>query len=244
MLTGMREALAPSAGLSPLLQPMERRLSAGDFAYASLRQAILALALPPGAPLSRAALAQQLGLSQTPVREALMRLQSEHLVEVVPSASTRVARIDLASARQAHFLRRAVELEMLRKLAAAPPQGLAARLEQELAAQRALLAAGELAAGFALADERFHGLLYEAAEIGDLWALVQSRSGHLDRLRRLNLPAAGKMAQVVEEHAAIAAALRAGDAAAAEAQLRRHFSGTFSTIPAIRAQHPDYFSSE
>lgn len=228
--------LTPDAGDG--LTPFGRRPSAGDFAFASLRQAIISLALPPGSPLSRPQLAERLGLSQTPVREALTRLQDEGLVAVVPSASTRVAHIDLDHARQAQFLRLSLEVEMVRRLAGNPPSELAARAAAHLAEQSALIGQE----GFAQADDAFHATLYELAGIGGLWPLVRSRSGHLDRLRRLNLPSPGKMEAVVAEHGRIAEAIQAGDAAAAEQALRQHFSGTFSRIPEVRAQHPDYFA--
>lgn len=228
--------LTPDAGDG--LTPFGRRPSAGDFAFASVRQAIISLALPPGSPLSRPQLAERLGLSQTPVREALTRLQDEGLVAVVPSASTRVAHIDLDHARQAQFLRLSLEVEMVRRLASNPPSELPARAAAHLAEQSALIGQE----GFAQADDAFHATLYELAGIGGLWPLVRSRSGHLDRLRRLNLPSPGKMEAVVAEHGRIAEAIQAGDAAAAEQALRQHFSGTFSRIPEVRAQHPDYFA--
>jgi DNA-binding GntR family transcriptional regulator len=231
-------ATGPSA--DNLLAPIGPRLSAGEIVFGNLRQAIVSLVLPPGMPLSRARLAAQLGVSQTPVREALTRLQDEGLVTVVPSASTHVARIDLGNARQAHFLRMALELEVGQRLAAAPPPGLGARLEAHLEEQRSLLGQE----GFVLADDAFHALLYEAAEIPGLWALMRSRSGHLDRLRRLNLPGPGKMEMVLVEHRRIAAAILAGDGRAAEAALRQHFSATFSRIPAVRAEYPDYFAPD
>ncbi|MBO1081509.1 GntR family transcriptional regulator [Roseomonas sp. 573] len=224
--------------LGSMLQPIAPRPLAGDAAYASLRQAIVELVLPPGSPLSRAEIALRLGLSQTPVREALSRLQAEGLVTVVPSASTHVARIDLGSVAQAQFLRTAVEVEMVRRLAAAPPPALAAALQAMLDDQRRLVGQD----GFAQADDAFHAALYEAANIGGLWPLVRSRSGHLDRLRRLNLPGPGKMQAVVGEHAEIARAIAAGDAPAAEAALRQNFSATLTRIPAVRAQHPDWFA--
>jgi len=224
--------------LGSMLQPIAPRPLAGDAAYASLRQAIVELVLPPGSPLSRVEIALRLGLSQTPVREALSRLQAEGLVTVVPSASTHVARIDLGSVAQAQFLRTAVEVEMVRRLAAAPPPALAAALQAMLDDQRRLVGQD----GFAQADDAFHAALYEAANIGGLWPLVRSRSGHLDRLRRLNLPGPGKMQAVVGEHAEIARAIAAGDAPAAEAALRQNFSATLTRIPAVRAQHPDWFA--
>lgn len=223
------------------LQPFGRPPSAGAFAYASLREAILTLALPPGAVLSRAALAAQLGLSQTPVREALMRLEAEGLVEVVPSASTRVAPIDLTSARQAQFLRRAVELEMVQALAAAPPPALGDVLAGHLARQ-AELVAREDHAGLSAADDAFHEALHEAAGISPLWAMVRSRSGHLDRLRRLHLPAPGKAETILREHEAIAGAILAGDGAGAATALRRHLTDTLGRVETLRAAQPGHFT--
>jgi GntR family transcriptional regulator, rspAB operon transcriptional repressor len=223
------------------LTPFGRRPSAADFAFDSLRRAILDLVLPPGTTLSRASLAAQLGVSQTPVREALIRLQAEGLVEVVPNASTRVARIQVENAREAHFLRLALEVEVVRRLAteAADP-ALAERLHHLLAEQEALLRQGDHA-GFAAADEAFHAALYAAAGIAGLWDLVRSRGGHLDRLRRLHLPAPGKAETILQEHRHLAQALAEGDAAGAERILRTHFSGTFARIEAIRAEFPAYF---
>lgn len=222
------------------LAPFDRRQSAAEFSFGRLREAIISLALPPGTILSRAALAARLAVSQTPVREALVRLQEEGLVEVVPSSSTRVARINLDSARQAHFLRLSVELEMIRRLALAPDPALIARLHAQLAAQREMLEHGDHAA-FAAADEAFHGEFYEAARLPALRQLIRSRSGHLDRLRRLHLPSPGKAEAILEEHSQIIRMLEAGDAEGAEAALRQHFSGTFAQIEAIRAEHPDFF---
>src|SRR5204862_5238583 len=75
------------------------------------------LELPPGSPLSRAALAGQFGVSSTPIRDALMRLEEEGLVEVYPQHATVVSRIDVERAQQAHFLRQSLELEIVRLLA-------------------------------------------------------------------------------------------------------------------------------
>ncbi|WP_419897298.1 GntR family transcriptional regulator [Roseomonas sp. USHLN139] len=218
-----------------------RRPSAAEFAYESLREAVISLALPPGAALSRAALAARFGTSQTPVREAIIRLQAEGLVEVVPQSATRVARIDLASAREASFLRLALELEIVRRLAAAPeaPE-LAATLRQELARMRDRLAAGD-PPGFTAADEAFHAALYAAAGVPRLHELVRSRSGHLDRLRRLHLPSPGKAEAVMRQHEALAETILGGDPAAAAAHLQQHLSGTFAEVERIRGAFPAFF---
>jgi GntR family transcriptional regulator, rspAB operon transcriptional repressor len=235
---------APAASTAPAwpgsLTPLGPRRSAADIAYDKLREAVITLALPPGTVLSRAALAARLGVSQTPVREALIRLQEEGLIEVVPHSATRVARIDLASARETNFLRLAIELEIVRRLAAAPDATLAATLRAEIARLRELHAQGEQEA-FAAADEAFHGILYAAAGVPGLWDLMRSRSGHLDRLRRLHLPSPGKADRIIGEHEAVAAAIIGHAPDAAERHLRQHLSGTFAEIERIQREAPAYF---
>lgn len=208
-----------------------------------LREAIMALDLAPGTVLARQELAEQFGVSQTPVREALMRLNEEGLVDVFPQHATLVSRIDIGVARQAHFLRRAIELELVRDLALQRPEGLVEALQRQIALQQALAEAQQYG-DFVAADRRFHQLLYEAAGMAELVDLVGRVSGHVDRLRRLHLPTAGKTALILRDHRAIAEAIAVGDAAGAQDALRTHLSGTLSAVEEIRRLHPDYVLSE
>jgi GntR family transcriptional regulator, rspAB operon transcriptional repressor len=208
----------------------------------TLRTRILALELKPNTVLSRAALQAEFGVSQTPVRDALMKLEQEGLVEVYPQHATLVARIDVQAARQAHFLRLAIELEAVRRLAEHRGDALLADLRRIVAEQRRLKPGDT--EGFAAADRAFHRALYEAAGVPDLWQLVRRHSGHIDRLRLLNLPLPGKMGAIVRDHEAIVAAIARRDADAAATALRRHLSGTLSIIDQIRRQHPDYLLPE
>src|ERR1041384_4104949 len=103
---------------------LDRDRQAAPQVFERLRGMIIALELPPGSPLSRAALAEQFGVSSTPIRDALMRLEEEGLVEVFPQYATVVSRIDVRLAQQAHFLRQALELEIVRLLALKPDEAL------------------------------------------------------------------------------------------------------------------------
>ena len=105
---------------------LPRRPTASQMLYDSLRDRVLSLELAPGAPLSRAEIAETYGVSQTPVRDALQRLEAEGLVETFPQSRTLVAKIDLAHARETQFLRLGLELEVARVLAAAPDPAAAA----------------------------------------------------------------------------------------------------------------------
>ena len=178
------------------------------------------------------------------MRDALLQLAQEGLVDIFPQHATLVSRIDIPSATQAHFLRSAIELEVVRTLALAPADDTAV-LRAKLTAQIDLQAALAIAdtEEFIASDQAFPRLLYEAAGAPDLHELVRRRSGHLDRLRRLDLPSPGKAERVVRDHRAIMAALAARDPEAAQAAMRTHLSGTLGRIEDIRARHPDYVAA-
>ena len=217
---------------------LDRSRNATAQVFEHLRELIVSLTIQPGTVLARPQLCEYYKLSASPVREALLRLEEEHLVEIYPQHQTRVCRIDLAQARQAHFLRLSVELEMAQVLATNRDMHLARTLASLVERQRASLAAGDLAM-FTQIDMEFHRCLYHAAAVPDLWSMMRSRSGNLDRLRRLHLPLNGKAQLILAEHAAIADAIACGDAAAAQQMVRVHLSGTLRAIDALRTRYPD-----
>jgi DNA-binding GntR family transcriptional regulator len=223
---------------------LDRSRQTAPQVFEALRELIVSVALEPGMVLPRAELAGHYGISQTPIRDALLRLGEDGLVDIFPQHATLVSRIDIAAALQAHFLRRSIELEILHTLCALPPPAhaaLVARLRALLRRQAEALQPLDFAA-LAAADQAFHRELYQAADVGPLWDLVRQRSGHVDRLRRLNLPARGKAEAIVRDHTAITDALERADAPAAEAALRQHLSGTLSFIDQVRQRYPDWIT--
>jgi DNA-binding GntR family transcriptional regulator len=228
--------------VEPRKPALDRSRQVAPQIFETLRGRILSLALKPNTLLSRAALQAEFGVSQTPVRDALMKLEQEGLIEVYPQHATLVARIDVGAARQAHFLRLAIELEAVRRVAAERSEAVLAELKRAVAAQRRLKPAETRE--FDDADRAFHRALYAAAGVADLWSLVRRHSGHIDRLRLLNLPLPGKMAAIVRDHEAIVGAVARRDAEGAVAALRKHLSGTLSIIDQIRERHPDFLLPE
>jgi DNA-binding GntR family transcriptional regulator len=221
---------------------LDRTRQATPQVLEQLRDAILSLDLVPGTVLARQELADHFGVSQTPVREALLRLSEEGLVDVFPQHATLVSRIDIAAARQAHFLRRSIELELVHQLALEAPAGLVEQMKATIA-QQAALSAAQRYGDFVGADRAFHRLMYEAGGVPDLWEMVSRVSGHVDRLRRLHLPTAGKTEAILRDHRAIVRGIEAKDPAAAQAALRKHLSGTLSAVDEICRQYPDYVAA-
>jgi GntR family transcriptional regulator, rspAB operon transcriptional repressor len=208
--------------------------------FEQLREAIVALQLAPGAAINRAELQLRFGLSSTPIRDALMRLGEEGLVDIFPQSATRVSLIDIARARQTQFLRRSLELEVVETLCASPDKSVAAILRGIIRRQKDAADSADLAA-FEELDLEFHRRMFEAAAVPDLYALVRQRSGHIDRVRRLHLPIGGKMQEVMRDHGQIAKAIAAGDIATAKLRLRDHLSRSLAYSPALVEQYPNYF---
>jgi DNA-binding GntR family transcriptional regulator len=234
--------IAPRRTAPATADRLDRDRQAAPQVFDRLRGMIISLELPPGAPLSRAALAGQFGVSSTPIRDALMRLEEEGLVEVFPQYATVVSRVDARLAQQAHFLRQAVELEIVRELAIRHDDALVAELNAAIARQQQFAKSGDFEM-FMAADNEFHAALYAATDKQDLWSLVRSRSGHIDRLRRMHLPSPGKAQDIVRHHKLIVKAIGAGEPEEAQKHLRTHLSGTLSELAGIRARHPEYLSN-
>jgi DNA-binding GntR family transcriptional regulator len=231
----LRRAPARSAGR------LDRDRQAAPQVFERLRKMITSLELPPGSPLSRNALAEQFGVSSTPIRDALMRLEEEGLVEVFPQYATVVSRIDIGQAQQAHFLRRALELEIVKDLALEPSGQFVDELNGTVALQQKFARAGDFEK-FMAADNDFHQQFYVATGNQGLWDLVRSRSGHIDRLRRLHLPTPGKAQDIVRHHRLIVKAIGANQPDDAQRHLRKHLSGTLGYLAEIRARFPEYLS--
>jgi GntR family transcriptional regulator, rspAB operon transcriptional repressor len=208
--------------------------------YDHLRQEIVDLRLKPGSLISRAELQERFGLSSTPVRDALMRLCEEGLVEIVAQSATRVSLIDVDRARRAQFLRRALEQEAVETICTSADRTVVHELRARMEDQATAAAQGDLAL-FEEIDRVFHRHLFEAAGVADLHAMMRRQSGHIDRLRLLHLPKVGRMQEIMADHGAIVAAVKAGDAPAARAAVRDHLSRSLAYSPRLRELHPDYF---
>jgi GntR family transcriptional regulator, rspAB operon transcriptional repressor len=217
-----------------------RRISASQQIHSALRDRIVSLELAPGQSLSRAEIADYYGVSQTPVRDAMLKLEEEGLLLVFPQSKTEVSKIDVEHARETQFLRLSVELEVTRRLTASDDKTLIARAEHVFSLQETAFASHDLIR-FTYFDQQFHQSLCESVGVANLWKLVTSRSGHIDRLRNLNLPDPGKLPNIMHYHKAILTAIRNGDLAAAEDAVRAHLSGTLSQVDAIMVRYPDYF---
>jgi GntR family transcriptional regulator, rspAB operon transcriptional repressor len=169
-----------------------------------------------------------------------MKLEEIGLVDVFPQSRTTVSLIDVGLARQAQFLRRSIELEVVHTLASNPNAEVIRELRASIAGQRDCAKRNDLER-FNDADLKFHNIMYAAADATELWELVRRQSVHIDRIRRLHLPVSGKAAQIVHDHSEIVKAIANGDPSCAQSVLRDHLAQSLAFSEELRSRFPGYF---
>ena len=218
----------PVAGIRPLEAPGARQAIAPLHAY--LREAVLDGTLAPGTKLSQVGLAEQLGVSRTPLREVLRMLQEEGLVETEPNQRTRVAGVDPAQLDDTYATRILVETLALSLTLDSFGAAQADEAERLLAAMHEASASGDLPAWFR-DHTAFHRLLTAGGGPSlqrQLRVLADSSIRYI-RIYQSAEPARWQDAGDAE-HTRILGALRASDGPAAVAELASHLSGTATRV--------------
>jgi DNA-binding GntR family transcriptional regulator len=207
--------------------------------YANLRDAIVRADLAPGRQLSENELAGSLGVSRTPVREALVRLRDDRLVDIVPQLGTFVSPISTRAVADAQFIRESLECAAVRAAAPHVTEADVEELEQNLAAQERARDTADFDAFYVL-DDQFHQGICDLSGRA-VWPIIARAKGHLNRIRRLSLPMPSYLAEMIAEHREIVARLAENDRDGAEVALRHHLQMVLREVPRIREQHPDFF---
>ncbi len=225
-------------GSDPAKRPA--RAPAGPYLYAALRDLIVRAELAPGERLSETELGERLGVSRTPIREALGRLRDDRLVEVRPQIGTFVARISPAAVSDAQFIREALETTAVRVSAELADEESMAQIEENLRAQERASERADFDS-WQLLDDTFHRDLCDLSGHPAVWPVNERAKSHLNRLRRLSLTMPDYLPTMVADHREVADAVGRHDPEAAEKALREHLRAVLREVPRIREQHPDYF---
>jgi DNA-binding GntR family transcriptional regulator len=192
-------------------------------AYEEIRGAIVDLRLEPGAPLREAAIATQLGVSKTPVREALGRLEQEGLVEATSFKGAVVTDYSERDLEEIYELRELLEGAAARAAATDANEETLAALRDVVDRSRTARDAGDLA-GLAELLGSFDQIVFEQVANVRIRSLIETLRAHLTRIGKLTEEIPGRVAASVEEHAAIVEAIARGDADGAERAIRMHIA--------------------
>lgn len=211
--------------------------------YLALREAIVELRVDPGAALRKEEICGMLGVSRSPVSEAVTRLATEALVDVVPQAGSFVARLSMAEIREGAFLREAIELAAIDHLAPRITDAQLTDLRRNLRLQGVMVEDGDFPGFYAL-DGEMHRMLLDFTGFQRLARVSDTAWVHVDRARRLILPMGDRVAETLAEHRTIVAALDARDGAAARAAMRHHLAQLMTFLTPLEAARPDLFSPD
>lgn len=212
-----------------------------DQIYETLRRAIVRLEMEPGSAVSEKELCGRFEVSRTPVREALQRLAEEDLVDIHPHSGTWVSRISFALAEEGFVLRRALEVESVRRAAALVTEAGIAELDGLIARMRHILQDDRLA-DYLEVDDAFHAAIARISAYPRIWKFIGLAKVQLDRMRQLSAPVPGHLAEVTEQHAAIVQALARRNALQAELAMRIHLDSSFEVMAAIYPGQPAMFA--
>jgi GntR family transcriptional regulator, rspAB operon transcriptional repressor len=224
-----------------LLSAIEPALPKTAQVYDVIRRAIVGLAMPPGSVINEKTICEQLGISRTPLREAILKLSDEHLVVIVPNSGTYVSKIDLQTVFDGQLIRDALEMKVVRLAAVKMSSTFDHKLDFNMYQQERLAAAFDYD-GFYELDEAFHSMICEFGASARIWKVVHGAKAQLDRIRRLAFPVPRHLEIILAEHSAIATALRVRDPDAAAAAMKVHLDRVFETIRTLLGQKRDYFA--
>jgi DNA-binding GntR family transcriptional regulator len=222
------------------LPPSDLKVSrplAREEAYDRLRGWIIAGTLRPGEVLRDHDIAAALGVSRTPVREALRRLEDEGFVVTALNRWTRVAPLDLEATAQSYLVLEALDVLALELAFARLTPDDVRRLLDANRAMRAAAGRHDPAAAVA-ADEAFHQVWVERAGNGELAALAARLRAKLRRVELAYFDAASRARASFAEHAAVIRALRRRSLPAARTALRRNWRGSVERMRAFVQQDP------
>jgi DNA-binding GntR family transcriptional regulator len=226
----------------PLLvaRTMRKRSSKSELVYERLRSEIISLRLEPGAQIDKAEICERFDVSRQPVSEALTRLAQERLVTVEPQKGTYVTRIRMSDVSEAAFLREALEIATVRRIAPNVEDETLDRLNLVVDYQSAATAAGDMEEFFIL-DIRFHTTLLDRIAFPRVAEVVESARAQTERIRRLLLPTPRRNTDTIVEHKAIIAALAERNPAGSADAMRAHLGKGLQLLKEFAAERPELF---
>ena len=224
----------------------ERRYAetARDYALRILKANIISMDLEPGAMVSENELSAQMGLSRTPVREALMDMAKCRVVDVLPQRGSRIALIDYALVEEARFAREVLEVAILDLVCAQATPADIAQLRQNVRLQTLVQEPGmEKAQSMMELDDAFHQMLFRIAQKENTYSMLCSMTIHFDRVRSLSLGVV-KDSKIIADHQAICEAIAARDAQKAKTIMTEHLGRVKVDEEAIRSAYPQYMKEQ
>ena len=213
-----------------------------DRTFLAIREAIMELNFLPGEIIRKHDICNALGVSRSPVSEALAKLRNEGLVEVVPQSGTFVSRFSLQDIKEGAFLREAIELACIEILASNISEQQLIDLNRNLKLQKVLAETDDYQ-GFYQLDAEMHSMIMDFTGYKNLAKVTKTGWVQVDRARQLLLPVDGRLKKAFQEHRAVIKALEQNDVALAREKMRTHLNQLILLLTPLEKKHPHLFEN-
>ncbi len=217
---------------------LNRNIPLRDQVYALVRKAIVVGKLEPGAPINEIEIANRLGISRTPVREAVKKVSDEGLIEVFAQHGTFVSEISRKQVEEAYVIRIALELESIKRAALVIEPSQIQDLEDIINAQEVAVRRERYEEAIAR-DDDLHRYIAEVNGFHMLWKAVDVSKAQMDRCRLRTIPSPGAAQQTIAQHRAILAALERRDQEGSMTALREHLETSLRNTLAYLDGEPE-----
>lgn len=217
----------------------EKHENAKAYALRMLKHNIISLHLKPGELVSENEISALLGLSRTPVREALIELSRAGLVDIMPQRGSYISKIDYNIINEAHFMREVLENAILKLVCENIPKEYLDKLKENVEQQKICLHKDDMPNLLKL-DDKFHKLLFESVGRNWTYNVIKSQMMNFDRLRNLILKSI-KSDRIIEDHENILYAIGRCDFELAEILMSRHIQRYRVDKDELINLYPSYF---
>jgi len=219
------------------------RVTASEEIYQTLRSEILSLRFKPGEELNLQLLSTQLQVSRSPVRDALMRLCSDNLVDIFPQKGTRVSLINLKQVEEERFLRKSLEESAVKKFIYQVKNEQIRMMENAIELQKQAMQQEDFIQ-FLEHDDEFHQCIFQGIGMQRIWKIIKAQGGNHHRIRLLSFYEKNVLANIIEQHQNMLEAIKSKQLDVLLSLEDKHLSKLLQETEIMVQHYPDYFKLE
>lgn len=219
------------------------RVTASEEIYQTLRSEILSLRFKPGEELNLQLLSTQLQVSRSPVRDALMRLASDNLVDIFPQKGTRVSLINLKQVEEERFLRKSLEESAVRKFIYQGREEHFINMDKAIDNQILAMQHNDFIT-FLDEDDHFHSIIFNGIGMQRIWSIIKAQGGNHHRIRLLSFSEKNVLPNIIDQHKNMLDALRTKQLDAMLNLEDKHLSKLLQETESMVGRYPAYFKQE
>lgn len=213
-------------------------------AYRIIIKKIIDAEYEPGQKISEKKIEEDINIGRTPVREALLQLRQENLLNVIPQSGTYISKIDMKEVLDARFVRASVEQRIMRNAAAINMTTAQKKHFQHILDEQTILMKEDNFPQFFNSDDEFHHYFYSITDHDHIWHWLKMINIQFDRFRFLRLKVEGlSWKGLIEEHIALLKAVQAKDINEVERLTANHMHLMLKEESSLISAFPNYFAN-